>query len=209
LAAWFGAQVILYYGLTNSPNFYLNFASTPLPLEFIFGTVVGLLYVHRKFPAPRLAAAVALVVFASTWIVVTHGKVLLENPNDINRILAFGIPAMLLVYGAVGLEVRGVFVAPRSVQAVGDGSYAIYLWHLSILVILRQIIVRLDPAGPFAHAAVLAVTLAIIIAFGMAVYRYFEKPLTGYLNAKLPARLPRPRLEAPAVGRALPESAVE
>jgi peptidoglycan/LPS O-acetylase OafA/YrhL len=178
-------------------------------MEFIAGTAIGLLYVKRAFPAPRTAAAIAAVGAGTTWIVINHFAILLESANDINRVLAFGIPAALLVYGGVGLEVRGIFVAPRFLQAVGDGSYAIYLWHLSILVALRQIIVRLHPGGPIAHTAVLVVTLGCIIAFGMAVYRFFEKPVTDYLNAKLARGFPLPSLDAAIVSRSLSKSAAE
>jgi exopolysaccharide production protein ExoZ len=196
----------LYLTLTGAPNFYLNFASSPLPMEFIAGTGIGLLYVKRLFPAPRTAAAIAAAAAVATWAVIAHFHILLESANDINRVLAFGIPAALLVYGGVGLEVCGVFVAPRALQAVGDGSYAIYLWHLSILVALRQIIERLHLGGPIAHAAVLTVTFAIIIAFGMAVYRFFEKPVTDYLNAKLAQGFPLRSLDATVVARPLSQS---
>lgn len=209
LGVWFALELVCYSTLAGSPNFYVNFASTPLPLEFIFGTVVGLLYVKRAFPAPRLTAAVALITTVALGIIITANHISLQNINDMNRIVLFGVPAMLLVYAAVGLEVRDVFVAPRAVQAVGDGSYAIYLWHLSLLVILRTIIVRLHPAGPLAHAAVLAVTLGAIVVFGMAVYRFFELPVTRFLNAKLPSRPARAAVEKPVIGRAMPEAAAE
>lgn len=184
LAVWFAVEIALYIGLKNSPNFYLNFAAAPLPMEFIFGAGVGLLYINGVFPAPRLAAAIAGLVAAGTALAVCSGSILLEN-LDIERIIMFGVPAMLLVYGGVGLEACGVFIAPRVLQAIGDGSYAIYLWHLSILVVVHQTLAGLHLAGPWAHAAIIAVTLALIVAFGMGVYRFFERPVTAYLNGML------------------------
>jgi peptidoglycan/LPS O-acetylase OafA/YrhL len=80
---------------------------------------------------------------------------------------------------------------------------------LSILVILRTIIVRLHPAGPLAHLAVLAVTLGAIVVFGMAVYRFYELPVTRFLNAKLPSRPPRAAIESSRIARAVPEAAAE
>jgi peptidoglycan/LPS O-acetylase OafA/YrhL len=197
LALWFVAQIVLYLTLTGSPNFYLNFASTPLPLEFIFGAAAGVLYIKRWFPAPRLAAGFGLLAALGAWAAVSMNNISLENINDIRRIVIFGVPAALLVYGGVALEVRAVFSAPRWAAAAGDASYAIYLWHMSILVIVRQAIVRLHPGGFVAHGIVLLLTVAIIVAFGLAVFRFFERPVTSYLNGLLVRRVFGSSLRAP------------
>ncbi len=191
LAIWFAAQLGLYFVWTGAANFYLNFIATPLPLEFIFGTLVGRLYLADWFPAPRLAAALAAAVAVAMSVWVSAAHLLLDDPNDITRVLVFGIPAALLVYGAVALEARNILVAPRALQAVGDGSYAIYLWHLSILVVVRHLLERYHPAGPLVHGAILAVTLGAIVALGLGVYRFFERPVTAYLNGLLGPRATR------------------
>jgi peptidoglycan/LPS O-acetylase OafA/YrhL len=196
LGGWLVAEFVMHATLAGSSNFYLQFASAPLPLEFIGGTAIGLLYVHRKMPAAVLVSGLAIVLAALFWSSVASAHLELQ-PEQMLRVVAFGIPAMLLVYAAVALEGRGLLVAPHWLAAIGDGSYAIYLWHLSVLVVLRQVILRLPAGGPLLHAAVIILTLAIIITVGMAVYRFFERPVTTYLNGLLAMQLPARKPVAP------------
>ena len=191
LAAWLIAELVLFATLNSSPNFYLNFIAAPIPIEFILGAFAGILYMKKWLPAPSAFAALAVGATATAWSWVIVHHIELQSPNDINRVIIFGIPAALIVYAAVSLEARRKFVGPAILTAIGDASYAIYLWHLAILVVLRHILISLHPAGPLAHAAILLLTLAVVVAVGMLIYRFFERPVTTYLNGLLTLKLPR------------------
>lgn len=210
LGIWLVGELVLYGTLSGAQNFYAHFASAPLPIEFICGALVGVLYVKRKLRAPWAFMGLAFVATALSWSVVAITRVELD-PSTIARVLMFGLPAALIVYGAVALEAHSLLIAPPWVAAVGDASYAIYLWHLSILVVLRQVIERLHPAGALAHGAIIATTVAIIVLLGMSVYRFFEKPMTKHLNGLLARGLQSRQVSAaaPALGRVAREAAVD
>jgi peptidoglycan/LPS O-acetylase OafA/YrhL len=189
LGIWFVVELIFNVAFAGSPNFYLSFIGTPLPIEFILGAGVGILYTRRSMPAALPMAALAIVATAAVWTAVCVFHIKLDPP-DIVRVALFGPPAALLVYSAVALERSGAFRVSAAIASIGDASYAMYLWHVSILVAMRQVIQRIAPSGPLAHAFVIASTLAIVVLVGLAVYRYFEKPVTARLNRLLDARLP-------------------
>ncbi len=174
-----------------------------MPIEFIFGIVVGLCYVHGRMPHRGKVLAAGVLAALAVWFASVHlGQIPL--PNSMGRVVAFGIPFALILYGAVAFEAEGLFVAPMWLVAIGDASYAAYLWHFSTINVLRQIVLRVGPEGRLAEIATLAASLAAVLLVSLAVYRFFEKPVTAKLNALARERLrargqvPMPRVIAMA-----------
>ncbi len=201
LGVWFVVELALNVAFGHAANFYLYFLSSPLPLEFIVGALIGVLYAHRRMPLAFPLGALGVVGIVAAWIPVSSMQLNLD-PQFMPRVLLFGIPAALIVYAAVALEVQGTFRAPLAFTTVGDASYAMYLWHVSLLVVIRNVIARFAPHGFVAHVVVIAATLATVVVFGLGIYRFFEKPVTSRLNRLLDARLPsRIVVPAPAVAR--------
>jgi peptidoglycan/LPS O-acetylase OafA/YrhL len=181
LGAWLAIELTLNFTCGGSGNFYVHFVSSPLPVEFIFGALIGLLYVERRMPAPWVLAGIACACTAIGWSIVVSAHAIM-GVDGLTRIALFGIPAALLVYSAVALELSGAFLFPVLLTSLGNASYAIYLWHISILVALRQVIERLHPAGAGWHLALIILSFAIVVAAGQVVYHVFERPVTSYLN---------------------------
>jgi exopolysaccharide production protein ExoZ len=204
LGLWFCAQIALWFAFDSSSNAYLKYAATALPIEFIFGIVAGIAYVRGKMPNPGAIFAVGLLLAGGVWAscIVLHQ---LPFTTSMGRVVAFGIPAALVLYGAVAREAEGAVWAPIWLVVVGDASYALYLWHFSLIAVIRQIVLRLHPTGVVAEVAVLAASLAIIVSISLAIYRYFERPVTKALNG-LVARQ-RTAAGGRGIGRLLPITA--
>ena len=111
---------------------------------------------------------------------------------------------MVIVYGLVGLERRGTRVAPEWSVHLGDASYAMYLWHVPVTVVFGAIAWRLRVHGFFADALVQLATLGAIVGVSLAVYRYFEVPVTRFLNARFARRGPK-KIVGASAGPALAE----
>jgi peptidoglycan/LPS O-acetylase OafA/YrhL len=103
-----------------------------------------------------------------------------------------GVAALLPVLGAVAVIAAGTpgprwaptrLLAAAPVQAVGDRSYALYLWHWPMLVLLPYALER-DELGPAAKVAVLAA--ALLAAW--ATKRWVEDPIrSGRILTARPA----------------------
>ncbi|HLO92738.1 MAG TPA: acyltransferase [Burkholderiaceae bacterium] len=147
-----------------------------LGLEFLLG--MGLAALHRRLPghrpwAPWLVALGALGLLAS-----------LGQPAPAQRLLHWGLPAALLLLGALGL--RQTRWAPG--QWLGDASYSIYLVQaLSIPALYR--LLRLWP-GLQADGVALLVIAGTALA-GLACHRWLERPLLR-LRRGAPLNPPRP-----------------
>lgn len=155
-----------------------RYLGSPMILEFLFGVLI------YQLPRNRLAAFVALfggvLVFAILSVVGTghlEQRIILE-PTAWLRPLLFGIPAALLVFGAVHFDWSKL----RLLTFLGDASYSLYLTHILTIAAL----VWLMPHPLVAVAACAAV--------GAIVYLKIEKPvlegLRRYRHQQLLVRRP-------------------
>ncbi len=176
LAAAFFAVVLaglIYTG--NSPS--IIFFSDPIVLEFLAGVLLGRAFEQDLLPQPRwgyvsLAAGLLLFLAAALFAI--------ESP----RVVVWGIPAFLLVAGAVTIEKnRNVPVIPALV-VLGDASYSIYLTHTLSISAIAKVKVYFNPASFFVTSLVLSALI------GVAAWRLIERPFAEFMK-------PRSRVEKP------------
>ena len=141
-----------------APSDVTAFLLSPISLEFAAGYGLAKL---RKFPLALPALIIGLVLlFAPDRAF--EGVTMLDPAQAGLRLVVFGIPAVMIVYGALGLEsaFSGRWATP--LVLIGDASYSIYLTHL--------VPVRGLDAAPLTE-------LAVAIVVGVAVYFTVERTL--------------------------------
>ncbi|WP_192821895.1 acyltransferase [Rufibacter sp. LB8] len=123
-----------------SPESWLVFATNPMLYEFVYGTVIGLLYLktsqQKGFTSglfPKRLVLVGAVGFLATLLVgYEHMGFLaatLSGEGAFMRALLWGLPSAFVVAGCVFLETSQVITVPRFLLALGDASFSIYLMH--------------------------------------------------------------------------------
>lgn len=196
LLGW--AAIILLGTLTGlqqpTATDYVSLLVHPLSLEFLGGCAAAMLICSGRRFKPMTVLIVGLVAFVAALYLQPY-------PTDFTlgwgRVLFFGIPSILIVYGAAALEAEDRISVPRSLVVLGDWSYALYLGHPLVLSGLRRIFdalaARLQGTfleGVFTIGApgildnLLFYILGFIgsIIFAGLVFKLFEKPamaLTG------------------------------
>jgi exopolysaccharide production protein ExoZ len=154
-----------------------QFLGNPLILEFLLG--VGIAHAPKSHFAwlgiPIGAVAIAAAGFAG---LAPTGNTLsfLTGESGLLRVLVYGIPAALIVFGVSQLKMK------RSIWTVlGDGSYMLYLTHPLLLPVLLAGW-RKYPAPPD-----LVITVCVIasIAFAQWLHLRFEKPWLAGKASKL------------------------
>lgn len=129
LLLW-GAVVIAasFLGLTApEAGSFLTLAVHPLTMEFLFGAIVGLMVVSGLVVRGGL-----ITLIASLWLI---GAICLQGEVDSHmlewgRVVAFGLPSAMLVYGAVTLDLHGrrVWLLP-AVAAVLAAALVFQFFH--------------------------------------------------------------------------------
>lgn len=155
----------------------LLFLGSPLVAEFLLG--VGLaLWGQRRTAFGGVALLAGLAVLGWFWVTGPAGlDTRIVGPEAWWRVLFWGVPAALIVYGA--LQFEAVFRARWAVPFVflGEASYALYLLHVPLIHVVKNI------AGGWAGAPILA--LALCVGAAAALYAYIERPMLADFRAKL------------------------
>ena len=180
----------------------LAFWTQPIVFEFVLGMAIGLLWRSGvRLPSPaRLGlgcAAVVLLAFdlmhsaqrPSDWI----------TPTDLARVLAWGVPAGMLVAAAALARPRSPnagfgAVVGLDLIAFGDASYALYLVHPFVVGSLMRAWNLTGLAGRFGYWPFVAASLIVSAAAAMVAHLWFERPVAERLARRKPEG--EPGLEA-------------
>ena len=138
--------------------------------EFIFGGMIGVL-INKGIYSQR-------AVISFTIVIISVVMFLALPQTDLSRLFHFGIPAALLIYGLVSLNLIWPIYINQWLTLLGDSSYSLYLSHVFVITFVRVLLSKLLP-----NDSELLVPLFIILSFSLSLavavftYAYIEKPL--------------------------------
>lgn len=156
-----------------------GFYTNPVIIEFVAGMAVGMLAVHRRLPG-RAGSAIALAL-GTLWFVmgVSHPP---EGP-DPARWFDFGLPAALIVTGAVGLENARLVRHSEALRRLGDASYSLYLVQLFVVGAVGALWGHFGLRAHASDAVLIGFGAGITVLAGWLTYRRIETPLVLHAGA--------------------------
>ena len=195
LAAIGGASLLGWWVPLPKP---LDFVFAPILLEILLGIAVAKFVEHgfRRFNGASLAGALMWIVIG-TWFLrpaafelnVDHlGRLVAITRSFALHVVCWGIPAALLVYGLVVVEIRQRWIMPRVLQSLGNASFSIYLWHAVVFNAVGELFVRLGWVGVVSSTGLTVLMVAIGLAVGIASHHFLEKPIRRRLGDRLLSR---------------------
>ena len=212
LGIW-GVLVLASYpaGLTNAnPDSLLHLATYPMTTEFVLGAFAGLLYFRFQLPG-QLAILIAFIGAASFIVAMSLFKNTAGPEAGVwatlhwGRVICFGLPSVLLVYGLANLEKVKEISLPKWMVYLGDISFALYLCHTIVFIAVKRSFVsiaesdfgvlsdmmRLGVSGGVDNILFAIVSLSAAIAVAAISYYVFERPSLRVLS-RLRRRQARP-----------------
>lgn len=165
--------------VTNiSPVSIVGFYTYDIILEFAFGMALGWVYLGGAKLLPPFAWATLLV--GAVAVVILSGM-----PH---RGLVTGVPALLIVGGAVMIERFSAVPNIRSLRLLGNASYSLYLSHTIVLSAVEQLWqkfnLHLSYSNLFFFGCV-AVTSAV--GAGILIYLFIEVQILWLGNLRIMA----------------------
>ena len=158
-AAPLALYALFLLGALTTANPLLHFIGNPLALEFLMGVLVARLPRHR---ALGLLIPLGLSLFALTSPGIGDVEASLGPQWALSRVLQWGVPAALVVWGVLSLERLFKHRRFDLPVAIGDASYSIYLF---------------PPLAAFGLAFTWPIRLGIALATGWAMHILVERKL--------------------------------
>ena len=157
---------------------------TPLFLEFGAGLLLAE-SIRRGFRLPAALGTLSVILGVAGFAVRR------DYPGDL-RPVDWGIPAFLLVLGALSLE-RSRLFRWKPLVIGGDASYALYLFHIPAMegMVFACAALGIDLQSRIRFIALREILLlgaALIV--GVAVHRFIERPMLGFLRTVFLGRRP-------------------
>lgn len=177
LAVTFTLLVITGSILPIDNAIYVTFTDTLL-LEFLMGIVLGALYTRGLLPGP--VATYGLLALSIFLFVAFEASTIPEW----ERFIAWGIPAALLVWAALALDVQRRLFHNQVLQRLGDASYSIYLSHILTIEVVELLweVTGWQTASAALQSFFIAVCLVSSALVGMVTYLLIESPMLRYLK---------------------------
>ena len=161
-----------------------SFYTNPILLEFAAGVALAHLWSRHQGRGRYDAWIGAVLIAAGIALLLWNARYDGFEKLMMNRIIIFGIPAVLCVAGAMMLERAGRVVNTPFVMLMGAASYALYLFHAIVFQCLAVLGRAIGLAGDTATVVILITLIGIVLSHvvGVILHLYVEKPLTGFLS---------------------------
>jgi exopolysaccharide production protein ExoZ len=145
--------------------------TSPLLMEFLAGIYICRAWLDKTVLSRKAAwTAIAMGVAGITATYVLNAP--------LPRVIGSGVPAALIVLGAVSLEGRKSVPKIAVLKMLGDASYSIYLTHWFAWVAVSIGVAKL---GGSLSLATYCVTICAAIIGGMATYVFVERPTSKFI----------------------------
>lgn len=156
------------------PFGYVQVFTQPVILEFAAGIVIGHLW-NQGFRLP-FHAAIGLMIAGFVLLLAS------DLMPHLDRAVRWGVPAMLLLSGAVFAERERRAPKLAFLHFLGNASYSIYVWHVLTGIVVTALLLRLGVP----HAAQPALIALGSLAFAIVCYLYIERPILRKIRSARP-----------------------
>ena len=174
-------------------EWYEQIPQSPLIIEFMFGVAIAGAVRLKILPFGATALFLGCVgLFVGCDVIRINA---LQALPPWWRVLCFGAPSALMVYGVIAIEIRRGWTLSLFWQRLGDASYSLYIWHQLLFFALLAACERLHLIELVPGPVLILLWAAIVFPVGFLSYRRLERPMTRWLTMTLAPDVSSPRDE--------------
>ena len=165
------------------PGRFWPFYGNEIVFEFVIGMVLARSMLRLKAIEPRAA-----------WFIMLVGGLLIGFEPFAglgSRLLSDGLPAGLIVAGAISLDAAGKRATAPAALLLGAISYALYLSHVLVFEVIGGTFAQSGQTlGPAQTAGFLVLACLAALLTAWLIHIAFERPVTAALNRFKTGRSP-------------------
>lgn len=166
-------EYITLAGITHDLSDVQASLLNPIIAEFLLGCWIAILF--QKYPGKFVISALGLGL---TFFMLSC---ILHAPPTPSQVYTYGLPAALIIWGAANIKTK----IPVAFTFIGDASYSIYLFHMTLLTVITKLIIILKIQLYFQNYIGEATIICMTILMSCAIYFYIEKPLLSFGSKKI------------------------
>jgi peptidoglycan/LPS O-acetylase OafA/YrhL len=162
-------------------------ATSPMLLEFMAGAFIAYVIGRNETRFAAAYALLGLILFlVGGWI-----NSQLGDWHPVYRVICFGAPSALIIYGVLAVELRHGILFPKPLQRLGDVSYSLYVWHQPLVFAVASGFAATGLSTILPIWAALILTITLLVGWSYISYHWLERPIqTALLRWILPVALP-------------------
>lgn len=169
--------------LAAPANVTLRFWTQPIILEFGAGMILALLHLRGLISLGTMARIVLAVTAMALYLWDPFGLFTLKTtPNGFARIGSWGIASALLLIAAISGPTPLSGALGKASVRLGDASYALYLLHPFVILVLLRIADRGLFSGDYAAQLFILTGFVMAAATSVIFYLLVERPGTVTLT---------------------------
>jgi exopolysaccharide production protein ExoZ len=166
-------------GWLLQPSGLLEFYTSPILLEFLFGVLIGQWFTRGGELKSGVSLALVMVALLAFFTVGLEG-------SEHNRVWFWGVPLALLVVGALGAPALAQGAIRGFSKLLGDASYSLYLTQFIVLPPAAKVLGKISQSLALPWGGVLLVVglIGVAVVAGVLSYLLVERPIQRALKAR-------------------------
>ena len=172
-----GSFYNIFISQSGSELTYFNFIFSGYNFEFALGCLI-----FQFYEKVQLSKALSLILLSIAISIIIYFGYDVSDVDSYQRVLTFGLPSGLILLTLLNLEKEGFISFPKLFLTLGDSSYALYLIHFPMMLLMNKIPQMLG--YQFTATQEINYSYFIIISIvitSFLVHKWIEKPIAKFI----------------------------
>ncbi|MEA5457538.1 acyltransferase [Arcicella sp. LKC2W] len=172
-----GSFYNIFISQSGSELTYFNFIFSGYNFEFALGCLI-----FQFYEKIQLSKALSLILLSVAIFIIIYFGYDVSDVDSFQRVLTFGLPSGLILLTLLNLEKNGFISFPKLFLTLGDSSYALYLIHFPMMLLMNKIPQMLG----YQFTAIQEINYSYFIIISIVitsifVHKWIEKPIAKFI----------------------------